>query len=674
MAQQKKLKVSELESSIAAGEAQQVDIDALQVDILIICKNPAAFQQSASFLSRRGWPTTVIGNLSKAIDFIVKNSPDFVLISCNHPNPGTARLPSLLTTAMKAQVIAFIEQSDPQSVAKLTNSNFKNKLQGQPSGPKIQRMVRRLLMETFGQKTENEEESISLLGSDENLNAPSKPKRGPRDVLNEEETEEIRQRTKAGPLAAKSERKRLKDLQPATTPEHPSDKPVDYTEAIGKNALMELANQSAAKGESGMIFLPTKGDEPVGEEDIAYTHDEQDRPEDLRNKSERAEQKNPDFLQKGRSSEPTGLTYTEKTRAKDQSSFAHQEGEKAPDLFAQQQGPQSERSFSAHQENAKSRDHRAVQEGPESNEFSALQEAFAKELSIANPNLNAVSTEALSDGEDPLEREIGGVSPSNASRLRSQPASLDVGAREDSSSLRKMAVQGQAPRALESTSAMEREVERALKETCSEMVSDPKELSWLNMVVVLPIDSVDLHGYLVIGMAKVSVEKQLDFAWTLRLNLRRLLKEAGLKFQLDEALVVKLESFDFSGWIREEATWAYESQHLGSQMGVAFISTPERLTQPRESERREMFLIGVNDVDSENPISFKAYLHFDQSDRMCLYLRNGRRLSPMQKERLSVRNITDFYIKAVDINNYKAYMAGNFIRLTIKNFRLRRTG
>src|SRR5262249_4846629 len=136
-------------------------IDALEVEILIICKNQKQFQQTASFLSRRGWPTLIMDNLSKAIDHVVKNSPDFVMISCNHPSPGTQRLPGLLAQ-MNVHCIAFAEQTDSATTQKLNNSSIRNKLQGLASGPNVQRMIRKLLMDIYNpQQAQREQEGSS---------------------------------------------------------------------------------------------------------------------------------------------------------------------------------------------------------------------------------------------------------------------------------------------------------------------------------------------------------------------------------------------------------------------------------------------------------------------------------------------------------------------------------
>ena len=79
-----------------AEAPQDVDIDELEVEILILAKNPAPLQNAAGFLTRRGWPTNVMGNVTKAVEYIAANRPDFVLISVNHPHPTVNKLPDII--------------------------------------------------------------------------------------------------------------------------------------------------------------------------------------------------------------------------------------------------------------------------------------------------------------------------------------------------------------------------------------------------------------------------------------------------------------------------------------------------------------------------------------------------------------------------------------------------
>jgi hypothetical protein len=587
-----------------------IDIDSLEVEILIICKNPAAFQQSASYLSRRGWPTTVVGNLGKAIEMVVKNSPDFVMLSCNHPNPGAHRLPALLGT-MNIHVIGFAEMGDASSAAKLATMNFKNKLQGLPSGPNIQRVIRKLLREIYApEETAGDDESLpnstaasqsALEKAQEILKTKNKK---PKQNEDEESIEMGNYK-----ISVKKERKRLKDIRAAESGAPSGGQKFNADE---KKALMALADERA-RGESSMMFLPTKGEEDLDSDAGAGRN----------------------FGHRHEGGQDIGSSTVSGAAGGDDPFSILQEGPQAQGEYsAVQEGAAQGKEYYAKQESLKGKEYQVRQEGLKGKDFSVVQ-----------------------GGVEGKDFSVSQTGPEEAYK-RIQPLSVDNGGESGNKILELF---GQS-------------IEEALERSCVSGEEAVRSLNTVEVVGTLPIESPQLHGYIVMSIAFAPADVHMEVLKSFREKLNKILAKAGIQAQADEGFAITLERFEFLAWVKAEARLAFVTDHQGAQIAVSFVPTDEPVPRARESDKQDMAKIGVDQIDTERPVPFKAYLHLKRNDRLYLYLRNGRKLYEEQKKRLKSNQVKDFYIKAIDITNFKTYSAANFISRTARKFRPPRAG
>lgn len=123
------------------------EVEAMEVHILILAKHPHGQAATAAFLSKRGWPTTVTGSVSEALNLMVKDRPDVVLISFNHPHPSIPKMPESLTQTFNLTSIGFLETADEKAADLLAKTKMLFKLQGPPSGSNIQRIIRKMMIE-----------------------------------------------------------------------------------------------------------------------------------------------------------------------------------------------------------------------------------------------------------------------------------------------------------------------------------------------------------------------------------------------------------------------------------------------------------------------------------------------------------------------------------------------
>src|SRR4051812_20026668 len=87
----------------------EIDFDSIEIAVLIVGKDLSTLSQAATFLSRRGWPSTVLTDFTKAIEHITRHQPDFVLVSANHPDQAVFNMPHAVLQAFNIDCMAFAE-------------------------------------------------------------------------------------------------------------------------------------------------------------------------------------------------------------------------------------------------------------------------------------------------------------------------------------------------------------------------------------------------------------------------------------------------------------------------------------------------------------------------------------------------------------------------------------
>lgn len=146
------------ESTSSAGtlSSQSVDVDDLEVRITILTAYPQKMNIAAGFLNRRGWPTDLCSDASKLVETILKEKPDFVLVSLNFNTQGVLKVASLVQSTFGVLPILYADTSDSKTTATLANIVYEHKLIGLPSGPSIHRTIRKILMDKLNPPTSSD--------------------------------------------------------------------------------------------------------------------------------------------------------------------------------------------------------------------------------------------------------------------------------------------------------------------------------------------------------------------------------------------------------------------------------------------------------------------------------------------------------------------------------------
>lgn len=530
---------------------QDIDLDDIELEILVIAKTPNKLNSMASFLTRRGWPTTVLGSVSQSIEFIAEKKPDFVLISLNHPNPAMAKIPDLIQGTFNLTCIGFVETFDTASQAKLNKSRMRHKIAGQPSGPTLHRSIRKILAEKL------------------NIN--------------------------------------LDDGKSASSSHDSENKGRDG----GESTVTIRGNNKAANG--GTIIQKSSAD---------FTRDQGV------------------IIQGGNGPGPSAGG------------------------MIQAGGDNSPMSATSGMDSGEV--HSAIQNGSEVVSTGKYTMAKANRRSLKDITKSTAS-EATSATSPERQAEV----------LASLKKSL-LGDRKEGEASAGAPVEGDAnfdavtffgpeqKRIDENRERypLERIVENAFASLCK-----PAEvhtaLGAIVRVGVFPVDSPFTPGYLVVATA-MAERSRAELFKDAEKALVTAFETSGAPGKLESGFWVAVPEVDFLAWSEKDAKFSLHLNHEGIEISAAFFQSEKALPKISESPGKGMVSLDVDEVSTDIPVNFKAYLHMAKNEKYYLYLRNGRKLQEEQKQRLKENQIANFHMKNVDKENVRMFLAAVFLSDSIK--------
>ena len=101
-------------------------------------------------------------------------------------------------------------------------------------------------------------------------------------------------------------------------------------------------------------------------------------------------------------------------------------------------------------------------------------------------------------------------------------------------------------------SILEKSLQEALIKVCDPGEGGTIAMGSVSGFGVLPIDSPELHGYLVVGASAIEPAQQLAFLRDLRTTLTEMFKSNGIQAAIEDGFVISVEEIRFSEWIESE--------------------------------------------------------------------------------------------------------------------------
>lgn len=685
-----------------------IDLDDLEVEILVIAKQPKNLAQTAAFLSRRGWPTTVLSDFSKALEFAAEKKPDIVVISLNHGNPALQKFADLMSTTFKATCVAFIETMDTASNAKLNRSNFKHKVVGRASGPTFQRAIRKVLAEKFNivdEKSAPEpaakkektnftvkgEKNSSASGSDSIIQKSGQGpagKKGPTFIKGEASGEHDGDDGNAytgsgdyddssvGGAQSSSGRKR-KTLAEAQAEANANGA---AQQGHGKGSEIGYGGSSATSAGSTSSSGPASGSAGSDSDINAIANSAENSLNGGRAPS--AAKGNAAAAQAGEEDTDEVVStgkYTMKTKnrrsLKEMAAAGYTANdpnaptsEEDPDVLAAKLkqslfgGTAGEDHLAKKAAEANAANNAFTSSDP--NSPPAFSGAENKGTTVGYDGSNAKSSTPNFSGSISKEKIAAEQMADSLSNNPNQIRPEDLG-KPRAESLDAEIELFAGNEELKTLSLIEKAVMGALMRICQSS-EEPTALEAVDQVGVFPVDSPSMPGYLVIAWPHEVIATREAFFKLAQDTLQSVFAEMGVKAKLEPGFFVQLPVVEFMNWTAEKANFTFSLPHGPQELGVAFFSSKEPLPKARQLEDQAMYSIKLDHISTEQPVNFKAYLHLKKNRKYFLYLRNGRQLAPEQKARLKNKHVADLSVKSVDIENLRMFLAACFLRDTLK--------
>ncbi|MGE4131389.1 MAG: hypothetical protein AB7F86_07105 [Bdellovibrionales bacterium] len=700
---------------------QEIDIDTLAVELVIICKHEKRLSQAGQFLTRRGWPTAVLTDLSKAVELIADKKPDFILISLNHPSPAILKLPELIAQMFNLTCVAFIENVDASSSAALNNISMQYKIQGQPSGPNIHRSIRKFLEERFNIGSDDKKSSPGRKAAENNQGGSYRVKgsaaNGPGAIIQKSSSGVTSKGSHLikgggqgpGPVGSS---KRKRGFGPGEDGDDEND-PYNmltgegdelsgpYEEGDGYDGDAGLEDESGEQNPSDLSLAGKKRrslKELTGAQEsedkagnMLYGRGMQNKPgddsgADLLGKLKKSLFENAD----GSTDVPEGAS----------ADFDFNSAAASIMASLSEGGPAVGGKKNQTQEDGQSESSGALTGGGGLAEAMAAKasEMLGADFGDLAGKENGQDSSGLTgksglpngpggsnlagdlDGKEAREGEGSGHSPGGASSRSGAEGSPSAGSAgesgDDMSELSAASGGAQVlPMRKSSTSTdekrgiFERAIETAIDRVCSTApTNNPAPLEETNFVGVFPIDSSVEPGYLVIVWQGNEMQARENFLRECGHSLSEAFSKLNLSATIEPGFWTPLTTVDFLAFSNKMAHFFFTKIHQKRTVAVSFFLSPDPIKRPPLKETDGMVEVSVKDLSPELPVNFKAYIHLKNNQKYVLYLRSGRKIQERQKQRLLDNDVKTIYMKSVEKENFKQYLTVAFLQELVVKF------
>lgn len=594
----------ELEDDVSSGEL-----------ILIIANRPKSFETAANFLSRRGYPCSVVADIKQALKIVTERKPAYVFLSWNLKNAKIFQTYNLLAKTFKRMTVVFAEATDSKTAAELANSGLAEIMQAPVSGPGMYMRIQKIVKA-------REEISQNAMAA-EKAAAPVSAKA--EDIPSEGTWESAGQDQKSGQKIwrFKSENSNHKGKRGIFTfkgekPPHKDGKgqwKTDENEAgeISFEAQGSLAHQEASNN------------------DLRRQHEED------RALSEQEIEAIASRIAQGKTGEEEtdGFGTIMKLGAKKKDS-------KAPAIPSP--GEQ------------KIREDMILQSGahPNANEFSATQQGMeSKEHAIRQEGLKGKEYQATLEKTEGKEFEI-----QTSEKAKSKQNIMLGGA------IGKSSLSGKNPESI-----LAQVAQRALEEAVSGSGGEKSvPLNETERCMVFTINSERFRGYFVAATSnRTNIDKRVIDS--LKLKIAEHLAASGENLKEYQVVECATEKFNFKGWSDSAAEFVALADHQSEQWGLAFFPAKETVPKIEVHVPGKMLAVDVQDVFPESTINFDLFIFLPMNDKHFLYVRRGQYLSRLQSERMKSGKVTRFYIKEEELQHFKDFCITNRINAYISDFK-----
>lgn len=609
--------------------------------ILIIANKPKGFESAANFLSRRGYPCSVMADIRQAIKIITAQKPAYVFLSWNLRNAKVLQTYSLLTRTFHCDVIVFAELTDSKTAAELANAHLPQTMQAPVSGPGIYMRIQRI-----EKAKEDAVHSAEKAAAKREVKAETLPPEGEWESAGvDPQTGKPIWRFKSESGAAKGSYTYTGDTPP-TKDENgvwktPDDSPLHF-DAKGSSSATGSEEEGSVSppltdAEIEAMTTQVLQSRKAGKGPVTGEEEEDDgfgsimkigsaappkREAQIIQKEEPGQSTY--HIQKGSESEAKDhIIKQEALKSKEHS--ATQEGLKAKDFSVTQEGKTSS-EYSVQQDSKKpSAEHSITQQGHDSKEHSISQEGPKRGAEFAAS-----------------EQSKNSATPGT---VRKKPATSQVSGKGTDSILAKSS-------------------SKALNESVTSSNKEVIGLESVEKIVVLIVQTQRFRGHLVVANSAGGVfdSKVLE---SLRDKLAKYLSENGETLKDFEVYPCDIKQVSYEAWSKEKAEFSATAGHLDHEWAIAFFPDEKPLPNIEDQEKSDMVCVDILDVLPEEALPFDVFIFLPVNGKHFLYVRKGKKLGKSQRDRLSDKSVTKFFIKKSAVPEFKNFCVANRLNFSI---------
>jgi hypothetical protein len=590
------------------NRADDINLDDIEVEILIIGKNAGPLNQAAAFLIRRGWPTRVHTNLSQAVEDISNNKPDFILLSVNHPSPSIIKFPQAVGAAFNIDCIAFAESGDTASQSKVAKMKTAHKIQGMPSGPNLQRVIRKALAEKFEAQeatdaAEKSEAHIADMAGDNGIHisgSGSKAGNGPVVIQKADKSATA----DAGVIISQGEKSETHGNKRKDS-KRLSLKSLKEKGAVGK---VKIARSSANAGDDELV-----SDETAVSEESSFMSDMR-------------------AIAAGDGSD-SGTTEFPVATVTDLKALIEADGEEA-------QGPKQSMILQPTVGTNRHPKGPAYRPNHESDDGEGPVTASGPEA----PVYESGPARAENRYHPPAPR----VETEHERKIREEGAEYFTRERKDKEA------------------AAEAGPERA-NVTPITAAAQIVPVGIVERIGVFPVNSKATAGFVIVAVDGIG-DASDAFLASCESEVEAQFRATGVYGELEKGFWLSIPEVNFEAWSAEKGLFNFCFVHQDIKVNAAFFPCTKNFVGLKESTRSEMVTVDVADLSTDVPVNFKAYIYLEKNKKYLLYLREGRKLAKEQKAKLLKHGGKPaFCVRNKDLQNFKKFQTSNFLYEMIKS-------
>lgn len=595
----------------------------------------------AKFLRKKGWRADVVGKVNDAIQFLIKNKPNFVFISQSHPSPKIPSLHTLLKETFNCTPIVFGESYDTLTIQRLNTTKCKFVMRENPSGPSLYRRLIKIMKDIDEEKEHQQTIDNLYKSTDQDPSAISQNIT----TYYEDEIEDPN-----SPL-----------FIPAMEDTILSDEiPFDQESTLDTKSDIEISSHNVDD---------IKNNDSVSIS-VLKQIESNELDSSLLEKSDDTKQNSQIILQKGKKNKKTSIIFQDSSEIKNseslKSSSANSNKTANPIEHLRPKDRKDQQTDTA--KNPRSKDsyyetqHRTYEE--------------QGHLPIEDSNQNKIKNQFPWERHRKDQKKLKSIReqlpPEKAQKIEKVAQEILDKKRGIKNRPLKEPARPQPYSKQKLLESINNQILNTLNKSIISAVDQSVESVGIVQYEILdhifiqafPVYSEKMNGVLILA----SSQDLTDWPDLLPVFTTRLQMEFDQNFQghfsLGPPLNVHVNNINFATWSKKLSIFSFHREHESVEIGVAFFPNDSIVNHPYPvingyAEIKVDYLVPGKNID------FPVYLHLEKNNKFYKYVNKDRSLDEKQKEKLKSYEIEVLHIKKDDITKHQNYLISNFLNQLI---------